>query len=416
MAGTLSFATLLMPLQCPCIRGARNTVYLLLKMLIKHSIYFASISVLLSGLENREYSWGDPFRWPCNTLCPQKLALTSPTSGGLSVGIVHLRTKATEFVLYIADHGKVPCHSTIQLWVENFRTSASILKRHHQVVRLPQDTEPVRQSFIRSPRHSTRRHSLSLGISNRSMRRILRKDINFHPYKMEMVQEFSDRDMANYSTVAEHLIGILFNSVIILMTDEAHSHLSGCVNKWNLCNCVEENPQQLHQRPLHSVHVTVQCGVVNFRFIGPCFFEDKNGCTVKSHICSLCWNVTELLHTRVESSWNWALNHMAPARASMEVIRANFPEPVISLCSKLPWSVDSPDLSASDYFLWGYLKVNVCTTRPRTIDGLKIAILKEIWAIPDNMVQQTLGNLLTRLEECVCSEEQHLSDVLFRTK
>jgi len=30
---------------------------------------------------------------------PQKLALTSPTGGGRSVGIVRVRTKATEFVL-----------------------------------------------------------------------------------------------------------------------------------------------------------------------------------------------------------------------------------------------------------------------------------------------------------------------------
>jgi len=34
-------------------------------------------------------------------LYPQKLALTSPTGGGRSVGIVHVRTKATEFVCYI---------------------------------------------------------------------------------------------------------------------------------------------------------------------------------------------------------------------------------------------------------------------------------------------------------------------------
>jgi hypothetical protein len=38
-------------------------------------------------------------RWPHNTLYPQRLALTSPTSGGRSVGIVRLRTKATEFSL-----------------------------------------------------------------------------------------------------------------------------------------------------------------------------------------------------------------------------------------------------------------------------------------------------------------------------
>ena len=32
-------------------------------------------------------------------LYPQKLALTSPTGGGRSVGIVRMRTKATEFSL-----------------------------------------------------------------------------------------------------------------------------------------------------------------------------------------------------------------------------------------------------------------------------------------------------------------------------
>jgi len=35
------------------------------------------------------------------TLYPQKLALTSPTGGGRSVGIVRVRTKATEFSLVL---------------------------------------------------------------------------------------------------------------------------------------------------------------------------------------------------------------------------------------------------------------------------------------------------------------------------
>jgi hypothetical protein len=46
-----------------------------------------------SGQENRIYGRGDPLRWPRDILYPQKLALTSPTSGGRSVGIVRLRTK-----------------------------------------------------------------------------------------------------------------------------------------------------------------------------------------------------------------------------------------------------------------------------------------------------------------------------------
>jgi hypothetical protein len=50
-----------------------------------------------SGLENREYGRRDTSRWPHGTLHPQKLALTSSTSGCRSVGIFRSRTKATEF-------------------------------------------------------------------------------------------------------------------------------------------------------------------------------------------------------------------------------------------------------------------------------------------------------------------------------
>jgi hypothetical protein len=39
----------------------------------------------------------DPLRWPRDILYPQKLALTLPTSGCRSVGMVRLGTKATEF-------------------------------------------------------------------------------------------------------------------------------------------------------------------------------------------------------------------------------------------------------------------------------------------------------------------------------
>jgi hypothetical protein len=40
---------------------------------------------------------GESLRWPRDTLYPLKLALTSPAGGGHSVGIILLRTKATEF-------------------------------------------------------------------------------------------------------------------------------------------------------------------------------------------------------------------------------------------------------------------------------------------------------------------------------
>jgi hypothetical protein len=48
-------------------------------------------------LENREYGRRDPSHWPRGTIYPQQLAITSPTSGCRSVGIVRSRTRTIEF-------------------------------------------------------------------------------------------------------------------------------------------------------------------------------------------------------------------------------------------------------------------------------------------------------------------------------
>jgi hypothetical protein len=55
----------------------------------------------VAGLENREYDRRGFRRWPRNTLYHQKLALTSPRSGGRLIGIIRSRTQAMEFSLVL---------------------------------------------------------------------------------------------------------------------------------------------------------------------------------------------------------------------------------------------------------------------------------------------------------------------------
>ena len=58
-------------------------------------------------------------------LYPQKLALTSPTGGGRSVGIVRVRTKATEFSFSFNYTPQTAKSSTVQdteLGRRNFQT------------------------------------------------------------------------------------------------------------------------------------------------------------------------------------------------------------------------------------------------------------------------------------------------------
>jgi hypothetical protein len=73
---------------------ARNFIYL-----IKLVYHLSNNHKSIRSRKSRIRPWGSVAP-PRETLYRQKLALTSPTSGGLSVGIVRSRTKATEFLFH----------------------------------------------------------------------------------------------------------------------------------------------------------------------------------------------------------------------------------------------------------------------------------------------------------------------------
>lgn len=55
----------------------------------------------------------------------------------------------------------------------------------------------------------------------------------------------------------------------MFFSDEAHSHLSGCLNRQNMCYWSNNNPRERHEKPLHCERETVWC------VIGPYFFEEN---------------------------------------------------------------------------------------------------------------------------------------------
>jgi hypothetical protein len=104
------------------------------------------------------------------------------------------------------------------------------------------------------------------------------------------------------------------------------------------------------------------------------------------------------------------------ARASMSVLREMFPQHVISRGGDVLWPARSPDLSACDYFLWGYLKSKVLISKPTTIEELKQRMKDEIAAIPEQMTRRVTENLWGRLEQCLRNGWRHLNDEILKNK
>ncbi|CAH2327524.1 Hypothetical predicted protein [Pelobates cultripes] len=84
---------------------------------------------------------------------------------------------------------------------------------------------------------------------------------NFPLYKMMFAQELSVADNANHRNLCDQMLAQIPPGEAFFSSDEAHFHLSGAVNKQNFRYWAQNNPQIIHERPLHSPKLTVWCAV-----------------------------------------------------------------------------------------------------------------------------------------------------------
>lgn len=322
-------------------------------------------------------------------------------------------------------HDPMPSRNTILLWVSNFRAGGSALKQkipgRPLSARTPENIAAVRASVEQSPRRSARKHAAALRFSDRSLRRILHKELKMHPYKIMLTQELQEKDFESRKKLCLEIQQRVPQAAVILFSDEAHFHLYGSVNKQNFRYWAENNPRELHERPLHCPRVTVWCGISEFGIWGPYFFEEDNvAVTVNSNRYCVMINtflrpkVNELNDRDIWFQQDGATSHTS--RRAIGILRDMFPGRLISLRGDIGWPARSPDLNPCDFFLWGYLKSKVYMHRPRSTEQLKDAICQEIAAIPHEMIRRVLDNFHKRLRQCVDRSGTHLTDMIFKTK
>ncbi|XP_039295229.1 uncharacterized protein LOC120353885 [Nilaparvata lugens] len=264
----------------------------------------------------------------------------------------------------IPRNNAVPNANTIRSWIRQMEETGSTLKTNthcrRKSIRTPENVQRVRTAFEQSPERSARRHSLALGISDRSLRRILHFDLKFHPFKIMIAQELRPVDYANRQNLCEQMLAQIPPHAAFFSSDEAHFHLSGCVNKQNFRYWAEENPRIIHERPQHSPKVTVWCAISQFGVVGPYFFEEEEvTVTVNSqrYVSMLRNFLQPKLEEMVEEHgladlWfqqDGATAHTA--RISLDVLREMFPGRLVSLRGDVGWPARSPDLSICDFFL-----------------------------------------------------------------
>jgi hypothetical protein len=206
-----------------------------------------------------------------------------------------------------------------------------------------------------------------------------------------------------------------------LLMNNAHFHLSGFVNKQYFHYWSATNPTELHDRPLHSSEVTVWWAISSFGITGPYFFEDERekAVTVTGpryiHVLESCFSPDLARHPVTEETFfqqDGATSHTT--QDSMAAVRNLFPNHVISRYGDNTLPASSPNLSACDFFLWGYMKSQVFKAPAPHIVQLKQRIQQEVKRIPMEMLQRVMGDVRKTLTQCLEQNGGHLNDVIFR--
>lgn len=280
-------------------------------------------------------------------------------------------------------------------------------------------------SVTESPKTSIRHRSQQLELSRATTQRILRKDLHLTAYKVQQTQELKPADHPRRLQYANWLLNAIEENDDfwrkIIMSDEAHFHLGGYVNRQNCRQWSTENPRVIHEQPMHPLKVTVWCGFWAGGVIGPFFFENdaEQTVTVTGERYREMLNnflAPKIAENGLEDMWfqqDGATPHTS--RETMVLLRAMFPNRLISKSGHVDWPPRSCDLTPLDSFLWGYLKSKVYTDDPQTLEHLKDNIRAAILDIEPGLCEDVMQNAVRRAEVCQRERGGHLADILFHT-
>lgn len=252
----------------------------------------------------------------------------------------------------------------------------------------------VDASVEANPTLSSRRRSEELNIPRTTLRRILKEDLNYRPFKSVKVQYLSDDDRGLRIKCCRDILNkypIGRRRNLLFFSDECAFYGDG--RNVNSVFWSKENPffwEQIHQ---HPPSVMVWAAMSNDHLIGPFFVE--GAITSDRYIEMLRTQfIPELQRLGLLYSAHFqqdgAPSHTA--HATRNYLNTVFPDRWVGKFGPIAWPARSPDLSSCDNALWGILKRQVISIKCDCVDDLK-GVIKNLF---ENFDKETLKRIHNR--------------------
>lgn len=278
-------------------------------------------------------------------------------------------------------------------------------RKHQATVNTENNQNLVAQSVVENPKLSTRRRSNELGISRRSLQRILH-ELKMKPYRPHLVYGLLEDDTDRRLQFCELFVNECHNNPefmdLIIWSDEAQFKLSGGVNRHNCVYWDTVNPHNKLESQLNQPGITVWAGISSSGIVGPEFFEGTvNG---QNYLDRLQTAIIPNLRNRPDFDRIFFMQDGAPphfARAVRVYLDQCFPNRWIGRRGAIEYPPRSPDLTPMDFSVWGIIKDDVFSRRPRNIADLRQFITESFANLNRDLCSKICRSVASRCQECI---------------
>lgn len=308
-------------------------------------------------------------------------------------------------------------HSTVGRLLAKFKSTGSVhdASRSGRPCTTADTEEVILAKVAASPRKSTRRTSMELGIPRTTLRRVLKKH-RWHPYKLQLLHHMTEDDPDRRMEMCDWFLRKLDDNAQFLSTvmfsDEANFYVNGEVNRQNLRYWSDSNPHWFtSNKEQGAARVMVWCGLWKDRIIGPYFFH--RNVDSETYLTMLGDSLLPTLDA-IGSRPEWFMQDGAPPHYAIQVrtwLDDNFPQ-WIGRRGRVEWAPRSPDLNPMDFAIWGYLKSRVYAVKIRDANHLQERIVAECRAVTPNLVANVLWNMGDRLQTCFDLNGSHIEHII----
>lgn len=303
--------------------------------------------------------------------------------------------------------------------IKRYNETGSIAKRNNggprRTATSPEMVRKLKKRIDRNPKQSANKLARDLKVSHRSVRRMLKIDLQLKPYKIQKVQDLTPAQKKVRLERARVLKALAASGDLpnIVFSDEKIFTIQQFVNKqndrvWLACKSTDNLEQRVAYRKQGPASVMVWAAVTA-EGRTPLVFIDQ-GVKVNQQV------YRQRVLSRALMPWArdqfgsrpWTFQQdSAPshkARATQDYLRARVPR----LISAQEWPPYSPDLNPMDFSIWAILEAKVSSKKYQSVDCLKDSLQREWAAIPQNVLRSACGAFMTRLNAVIRAKGGHI--------